>query len=69
MQAKTTQHSNAFSSTAKQALKVGQELNEHGLIWRKLSSGKGSWRFDFRINCKRFKGALGKKNNGVTLCI
>lgn len=49
MQAKNSQQTNAFSSTAKQNLKSGQEINEHGLIWRKLSNGKGSWRFDFRI--------------------
>lgn len=67
MQANTTQNSTAFPSTAKQSLKVGQEINEHGLIWRKLSTGKGSWRYDFRINGKRFKGTLGKEHYGMTL--
>jgi len=49
MQAKNSQQTNAFSSTAKQNLKSGQEINEYGLIWRKLSNGKGAWRFEFRI--------------------
>lgn len=62
-----SQQTNTFNLKAKSQLAIGKELNEHGLVWRKLSDGTGVWRYDFRINGKRFKGTLGKEQYGMTL--
>ncbi len=67
MENTTTQTNQKFSAANKKSLKVGQELTEHGLIWRKLQDGTGVWRYDFRMNKRRFKGVLGKESEGVTL--
>ena len=65
--AKNIQQANTFSNQAKSELKASQELNDQGLIWRKLSNGTGSWRYDFRVNGKRYKGSIGKEQHGITL--
>ena len=37
----TNQTTQKFSGANKKSLKVGQELSEYGLIWRKLQDGSG----------------------------
>lgn len=56
-----------FSQAAKQALEVGKELTDDGLIWRKRSDGTGTWRYDFVHRTKRYKGVIGAEKDGMTL--
>jgi len=58
---------NTFNSKSKTQLQIGSEIAHQGLIWRKLSNGTGVWKYDFRINGRRFKGSIGKEQNGITL--
>lgn len=67
MKTKSNQVSQVFSSAAKSALSANQELNDGGLIWRKLSDSTGSWRYDFSSNGKRCKGVIGRERDGITL--
>lgn len=59
--------SNISGKTAKADLKVGKELTDGQIIWRKLADGTGSWRYDLQLNGNRYKGTLGKEKDGMTL--
>lgn len=67
MQSSNSDKSNIFSNESKAKMSVGQEINQQGLVWRKLSNGSGVWRYDFRSNGRRYKGSIGKDQDGVTL--
>ena len=67
MKTKSKQVSQVFSNATKSALTANQEINDGGLIWRKLSDASGVWRYDFSTNGKRCKGVISKERDGVTL--
>ena len=56
-----------FTDAEKHKLEVGAEMTDGEIIWRKLADGSGTWRYDFRMHNKRYKGSLGREKNGVTL--
>jgi hypothetical protein len=62
-----TKNESVFSDENKSELSVGSELNDAGLIWRKLGDGTGVWRCDFKINGNRKKATIGKERDHVTL--
>ena len=64
----TKKNSNVrFTDAEKRALLPGQEMTDGEVIWRKLAEGTGTWRYDFRMQGRRYKGSLGREKDGVTL--
>lgn len=45
-----------FTGAEKNTLMAGQEITDGQIVWRKLQDGSGAWRYDFRVNGRRFKG-------------
>ena len=62
-----TKNESVFSGDAKKKLPVGKELNDGGLIWRKLKDGTGVWRCDIKINGARKKATIGRERDHITL--
>lgn len=56
-----------FTDADKRKLVPGQEMTDGEVVWRKLTDGTGTWRYDFRMHGKRYKGILGREKDGVTL--
>ena len=55
MNKSSNRQSQPFSCANRKVVPVGKELSDNGLVWRKLQDGSGVWRFDFRMNKRRFK--------------
>lgn len=55
-----------LTRTSLRALKPGQIVNEHGIYFKRLSNGDGTWSINVMVDGQRIHRVIGKESAGVT---
>ena len=55
-----------FTRSAQRALKAGESISEHGIIYTRLSNGDGRWSINVMVNRRRHHQVVGLESEGYT---